>query len=324
MKAVIFEKYGSPDVLELKEVPRPTPNDGQVLVKIHAASVNPLDWHRLRGAPIVVRFSGGLLKPKNPKLGADIAGHVEAIGRSVTQFQVGDAVWGEIGTGGLAEYVCVAESHLALKPASLSFEQVAAVPVAALTALQALREHGQLQAGQHVLINGASGGVGTFAVQLARVFGAEVTAVCSTRNVEMVQALGADHVIDYTKEKPTQNKQQYDLIVDNVGNFSVGDYKKLLKPGGTAVVVGFTTMRRMLQVIILGGISSKFGDKKIGSMLAQPRQEDLQFLNEVLETGKVTPVIDKCYPLPETAAALRYLEEGHARGKVVVTLQEQA
>jgi NADPH:quinone reductase-like Zn-dependent oxidoreductase len=318
MKAILFEKYGSPDVLELKEVAKPAPGDDEVLVQVHAVSVNPLDWHRMRGAPFIVRFTDGLRKPKDPRIGADIAGRVEAVGSNATQFQPGDAVFGEIGAGGLAEYVCVSEKHLAPKPANLSFEQAAAVPVAGLTALQALRDHGQVQAGQHVLINGASGGVGTYAVQIAKVFGAEITAVCSTRNVEMVQLLGADHVIDYTKEKPTQSNHRYDLIVDNVGNFSAGEYKRALKPGGTAVVVGFTTLRRMLSVIILGRLFS--GGKKIGSMLAQPKQEDLMFLKELLETGQIVSAIDKCYPLAETAAAIRYLENGHARGKVIVTI----
>jgi NADPH:quinone reductase-like Zn-dependent oxidoreductase len=320
MKAIVFEKYGSPDVLALKEVEKPTPNEDKVLVKIEAASVNPLDWHRMRGAPFIVRFTDGFFKPKNSALGADIAGRVEAIGKHVTQFQPGDAVFGEIGAGGLAEYVCVTESHLALKPANLSFAQLAAVPVAGLTALQALRDHGEIEAGQHVLINGASGGVGTYAVQIAKVLGAEVTAVCSTRNVEMVKSLGADHVIDYTKERPTQTNLQFDLIVDNVGNFSAGDYKRLLKPGGTAVVVGFTTLRRMLSVIILGRLFS--GGKKIAPMLAQPKQEDLLFLKELLKTEKIVSIIDKCYPLAETAEAIRYLETGHARGKVIITVAQ--
>lgn len=322
MKAIVFEKYGSPDVLKLTEVPKPTPNDNQVLVKIAAASLNPLDWHRLRAAPFVVRLSDGFSKPKDPRIGADIAGRVEAVGKDVTQFKPGDAVFGEIGAGGLAEYVCVTEKQVALKPDNLSFAQAAAVPVAALTALQTLRDHGQVQAGQHVLINGASGGVGTFAVQMAKLFGAQVTAVCSTRNIEMVKSLGADHVIDYSRENPSRSSQPFDLIVDNVGNFSAGDYKRCLKPGGTAVVVGFTTLRRMLSVIVLGRLFS--GGKKIAPMLAQPKQEDLQLLKEMLETGKVTPVIDKCYPLNETAAAIRYLETGRVRGKVVVMVQEQA
>jgi NADPH:quinone reductase-like Zn-dependent oxidoreductase len=249
-----------------------------------------------------------------------VLGRVEAIGKHVTQFQPGDVVFGEIGAGGLAEYVCVTESHLALKPANLSFAQLAAVPVAGLTALQALRDHGKIEAGQHVLINGASGGVGTYAVQIAKVLGAEVTAVCSTRNVELVKSLGADHVIDYTKEHPTQTNLPFDLIVDNVGNFSAGDYKRLLKPGGTAVVVGFTPLRRMFSVIILGRLFSD--GKKIAPMLAQPKQEDLLFLKELLEAEKIVSIIDKCYPFAETAEAIRYLETGHARGKVIITVAQ--
>ena len=322
MKAILFEKYGSPDVLAMKEVEKPTPKDDEVLVKVHAVAVNPLDWHRMRGAPFVVRFTDGLRKPKDTRIGADVAGHVEAVGTNVTQFQAGDAVYGEIGAGALAEYACVSEKAVVAKPANISFVEAAAVPVAALTALQGLRDHGQLQTGQTVLINGASGGVGTFAVQIAKVFGAKVTAVCSTRNVEMVRSLGADHLIDYTKEDLTKRDQAYDLILDNVGNLSVSNYKRALKPNGIAVVAGFTTLRRMLPVIMLGGLSSKFGDKKIASMLAQPNQADLLYLNELLEASKVTSVIDKCYPFNESADAIRYLEEGHARGKVVVILEE--
>ena len=231
MKAILFTKYGSPDVLQLTEVEKSAPKDDQVLVKVHAASANPLDWHRMRGEPFLARLSEGLLKPKNPRLGADIAGRVEAVGTSVTEFQPGDDVFGTT-TGGFAEYVCAAETRLALKPANLSFEAAAAVPVAALTALQGLRDKGQVQPGQRVLINGASGGVGTFAVQLAKSFGAEVTGVCSTRNLDMVCSIGADHVIDYTKEDFTRNGQQYDLIYDAVGNRSVSDYSRALsRPG---------------------------------------------------------------------------------------------
>lgn len=324
MKAIIFEKYGSPDVLELKEVEKPTPNDDQLLIKVKATAVNPLDWHRYRGAPFIVRFTDGLRQPKNPCLGADIAGEVEAVGKNVTQFQPGDAVYGEIGSGGLAEYVCVAEKAIVAKPANFSFVEAAAVPVAALTALQSLRDHGQIQAGQTVLVNGASGGVGTFAVQIAKAMGAEVTAVCSTRNVELVRSLGADHVIDYTKEDLTKSSHQYDLILDNVGNLSVSNYKRLLNDNGTAVVVGFTKLGRMFQVIVWGGLSSKLGNKKIGSMLAQPTQADLLYLKKLVETGKVTSVIDKCYPLHETADAMRYLESSRARGKVVVVINGDA
>lgn len=320
MKAFVFEKYGSPDVLAIKEVAKPTPTDDQVLIKVQATAVNPLDWHRLRADPFIVRFTDGLSKPKNIFIGADIAGVVEAVGKNVTQFKPGDAVYGEIGAGGLAEYVCAAEKTIVIKPANISFVEAAAAPVAALTALQSLRDHGQLQTGQTVLINGASGGIGTYAVQIAKAFGAEVTAVCSTRNLELVRSLGANHVIDYTKEDLSKHSQQYDLILDNVGNLSVANYKNLLVEGGTAVVAGFTTLGRMLSVVVLGGLSTKFGSKKIGSMLAQPNQADLLALNELLESGKVKSVIDRCYPFAESAEAIRYLETGRARGKVVVVI----
>lgn len=321
MKAILFEKYGSPDVLQLKEVEKPLPKDDEVLIKVKATAVNPLDWHRLRADPFIVRFSDGLTRPKNIFIGADIAGEVEAVGKNVTQFQPGDAVYGEIGSGGLAEYVCAAEKAIAAKPANLSFVEAAAVPVAALTALQSLRDHGQLQAGQSVLINGASGGVGTYAVQIAKAYGAVVTAVCSTRNVELVRSLGADQVIDYTKVDLDKSSQKYDLILDNVGNLSVSTYKRLLLDNGTAVVAGFTTLGRMLSVVVVGGLSSKFGNKKIGSMLAQPTQADLLVLNELLEAGKVKSVIDTCYPFAKSAEAIRYLETGRARGKVVVEIE---
>lgn len=322
MKAIIFEKYGSPDVLDFKEVDKPTPKETEVLIKIVASSVNPLDWHRYRAEPFIVRFSDGFTKPKNSFLGADIAGVVESVGQNVKELQPGDEVYGEIGAGGLAEYVSVSETAVVPKPPSISFEEAAAVPVAGFTALQSLRDHGQLQAGQSVLVNGASGGVGTYTVQIAKALGAEVTAVCSTRNIELVQALGADQVIDYTKQSPVQTDQPYDLIVDNVGNLSVGDYKKALKEEGTAVVVGFTTLRRMLQVVVLGGFSSKFGNKKIGSMLAQPNQKDLLYLNDLMEADKVKSQIDKCFPFAETVEAMHYLESGRARGKIVVLVQD--
>ncbi|KAA3662865.1 MAG: NAD(P)-dependent alcohol dehydrogenase [Chloroflexi bacterium] len=322
MKAIVFTRYGSPDVLEQIDIDKPAPQDNELLVKIKAVSVNPLDWHRMRGAPFLVRFSDGLLKPKNPMIGADIAGTVEAVGKSVTQFKLGDDVYGDIGAGGLAEFVCVSENHMVQKPANQSFAEAAAVPVAALTALQGLRNSGQVQAGQQVLINGASGGVGTYAVQIAKALGVMVTAVCSTRNVELVRSLGADHIVDYTREDVTKNGKQYDLILDNVGNFSVSNYKRSLKPNGIAVVVGFTTLMRMLQVVLFGSLETKFGSKKIGPMLAQINQEDLQFINGLIETGQVKSVIDRCYPFNEAAEAVRYLEEGHARGKVIVSVDD--
>ena len=323
MKAILFDEYGSPDVLKLEEVAKPSPKDNQVLVKVVAAAANPLDWHRMRAAPFLVRLGDGLLKPKNPRLGADFAGRVEAVGRNVTQFQPGDEVYGET-TGGFAEYVCVAESNLALKPANLSFEEAAAVPVVGFTALQGLRHAGQIQPGQKVLVNGASGGVGTFAVQIAKSFGAEVTAVCSTRNLEMVRSIGADHVIDYTKEDFTRNGQQYDVIYDAVGNRSVSAYRRTLKPQGSCVIAGFTTLPRLLEHILVGAWVSRTGNKKIGLMgVAQPNKKDLLFIGELLEAGKVVPVIDRYYPLNETAAAIRYLEKGHARGKVIITVEQK-
>jgi len=320
MKAIVFKRYGSPDVLEQIDVAKPNPKENELLVKIKAVSVNPLDWRRMRGSPILVRLSGGLLKPKNPLIGADIAGTVAAVGKSVTQFKPGDGVYGGIGAGGLAEFVCASEKHLVLKPAALSFEEAAAIPVAALTAIQGLRNSGQIQAGQQVLINGASGGVGTYAVQFAKALGGMVTAVCSTRNLELVRSLGADHVVDYTRENVTKNGKQYDLILDNVGNFTVSNYKRSLKPNGSTVVIGFTTLMRMLSVVLFGSLEAKLGSKKIGPMEAKINQEDLLFINELMVTGQVKSVIDRCYPFNEVAEAIRYLENGRARGKVIVTL----
>ncbi len=320
MKAILFREYGSPDVLKLEEVEKPSPKENQVLVKVMAAAANPLDWHRMRADPFLVRLGDGLLKPKDPRLGADVAGQVEAVGSNVTQFQPGDEVFGEV-VGGFAEYVCAAESNLVHKPANLSFEEAAAVPVVGFTALQGLRHAGQIQPGQKVLVNGASGGVGTFAVQIAKSFGAEVTAVCSTRNLELVRSIGADHVVDYTKEDFTRNGQQYDVIYDAIGNRSVSDYKRALKPQGSCVIAGFTTMPRMFEHMILGPLQSR-GDKQIGMMgVAQSNKEDLLFISELLEAGKVVPVIDRRYPLRETAAAIRYLETGRARGKVIITVE---
>lgn len=325
MQAIVYTTYGSPDVLQLKDIEKPTPKDNEVLVEVHAASANPLDWHLMRAEPFLARLENGLLKPKNTKLGADIAGQVEAVGRNVTQFQVGDQVFGGITIkelGGFAEYVCAPEELLALKPAKITFEQAAAVPIAAFTALQGLRNKGQIQPGQKVLINGASGGVGTFAVQIAKSFGTEVTGVCSTRNLDMVRSIGADHVIDYTQADFTKTGQRYDLIFDAVGNRSVSDYKRALSPNGICAVAGFTTLSRLFQVIFLGAWASRTGSKKIGLMeTAKPNQKDLAFLKELLEAGKVVPVIDRCYPLREVPEAIRYLEAGHARGKVVITVE---
>ncbi|MCX6048435.1 MAG: NAD(P)-dependent alcohol dehydrogenase, partial [Chloroflexi bacterium] len=311
---------GSPDLLALQEIEKPTPKEHQLLIKVHAAAANPLDWHKMRGTPFLVRLSDGFLKPKDTRIGADIAGQVEAVGSNVTQFRPGDEVFG-VGAGGFAEYACAGETKVALKPANLSFEAAAAVPVAALTALQGLRDKGQIQPGQKVLINGAAGGVGTFAVQMAKAFGAEVTGVCSTRNVELVRSIGADHVIDYTQTDFTRNGQPYDLIFDAVGNRSVADYQRALRANGICTVAGFTTLARLCQVVVLGAWVSKTSNKKIGLMgIAQPNSKDLIFIKELLETGKIVPVIDRRYPLAETADAIRYLEAGHARGKVIITV----
>jgi NADPH:quinone reductase-like Zn-dependent oxidoreductase len=324
MKAIVYHKYGPPDVLELKEVEKPTPKDNEILVKVHAASANAYDWHLLRADPFLVRLmGGGLLKPKNKILGADIAGRVEAVGRNVKQFQPGDEVFGDIsgcGSGGFAEYVCARENALVLKPDNMTFEEAAAVPMAAVTALQGLRDKGKIQSGQKVLINGASGGVGTFAVQIAKSFGAEVTGVCSTRNLDMARSIGADQVIDYTKEDFTQNRQRYDLIIAANGYHSLSDYKRALSPKGTYVMTG-GSMAQVFQAMLLGPWISMTGSKKMGALSARPNQKDLVFMKELLEAGKVVPVIDRRYALSEVAEALRYLGEGHSQGKVVITVE---
>ena len=326
MKAMVYTRYGPPDVLQLTEVEKPTPKDNDVLVKIHAVSLNAVDWRYMKSDPFFTRFDTGLFKPKNTILGADIAGRVEAVGSSVTQFQPGDEVFGEIslyGFGGFAEYVAVPEdAPLVLKPANISFEEAAAVPTAAFTALQGLRDHGQIQAGQKVLINGASGGVGTFAVQIAKLFGAEVTGVCSTEKLDTTRSIGADHVVDYTQEDFARTGQHYDLIFDVVANRPVSDFKRALTPNGICVFAGFTTLGHLLfQQYLLGSLASRSGGNKIGTMgSAKPNKEDLAFLKELLEAGKVVPVIDRSYPLSEAADAMRYLVAGHARGKVVITV----
>jgi NADPH:quinone reductase-like Zn-dependent oxidoreductase len=322
MKAIVYTQYGSPDVLQFKEVEKPTPEANEVLVKIHTAAANALDWHFMRAEPFLARLENGLFKPKNTKLGADFSGRVEAVGSSVTQFQPGDEVVGNNfakGLGAFAEYINVSEDVLVLKPSRVSFEDAAAAPTSALTALQGLRDKGQIKPGQKVLINGASGGVGSFAVQIAKAFGAEVTAVCSTRNLDMVRSIGADHVIDYTQEDFTRNGQQYDLIYCAVGNRSVSDYQRALKPQGVCVIAGITTLRLMFQHMILGPRRSKVGGKRIGTAgTVEPNQKDMAFAMELLENGKVVSVIDRCYPLSETAEAIRYLETGRTRGKIVI------
>lgn len=322
MKAMVYTQYGPPDVLQLKEVEKPTPQANEVLIKIHAASVNAADWHVLKADPFIARFDAGLFKPKFPILGADIAGVVESIGTGVTQFKPGDEVYGDLshcGWGGFAEYVAVPENVLALKPSNISFTEAASVPMAALTALQGLRDRGQIRAGQKVLINGASGGVGTFAVQIAKSFGAEVTAVCSTSKMDMVRSIGADVVIDYTKEDFTLNGQQYGLILAANGYHSIFAYKRALAPNGIYVMTG-GTLSQIFQALLLGSLVSKFGPKKMYGVLARPDPNDLAYMKDLIEAGKVTPVIDRCYPLAETAEAIRYVDAGHARGKVIITM----
>ncbi len=301
--------------------------DNEVLIKVQAASVNAADWHLLRADPFLVRLMGeGLLKPKYKILGADVAGRVEAVGRNVKQVRPGDEVFGDLaacGWGGFAEYVCASDNALALKPANLTFEEAAAVPLAAVTALQGLRGKGKIQRGQKVLINGASGGVGTYAVQIAKSFGAEVTAVCSTRKLEMVRSIGADKVIDYTQEDFTQNGQCYDLILAANGYHPIFDYRRALSPKGIYVMAG-GSMAQMFEALLLGPWISMIGSKKMGSLTAKSNNKDLVFMKELLEARKVVPVIDRCYSLSEVPEAIRYLEEGHAHGKVVITLEHNS
>ena len=323
MQAIVYHNYGSPDVLKLEEVQKPVPQDDEVLVKVIAASTAAGDWHLLRAKPFLVRFMYGLLKPKYKILGADVAGRVEAVGRNVTQFQPGDEVFGDLsncGFGAFAEYAVAPETALALKPTRLTFEEAAAVPVSAVTALLGLR-HGQIRPGQKVLINGASGGVGTFAVQIAKAFGAEVTAVCSTSKVELVRSLGADHVIDYTQADFTQNGQQYDLILAANGYQPLSAYQRALSPQGHYVMTGGSTAQ-MFEAMLLGPWRSRNSSQKMGNILAKPTQKDLIFMGQLIEAGKVTPVIDRRYPLRDVADAIRYLEAGHAKGKVVIAVEQ--
>ena len=326
MKAIICTKYGSPDVLHLEEVTKPAPGDDEVLIRVHAASINSRDWRLLRANPFFIRLAkGGLLRPKYPILGVDMAGWVEAVGSGVRQFKPGDEVFGYLSRYGgrtFAEYVCAGENEVVLKPNNVTFEQAAAVPLAALTALQALRTNGNLQPGQKVLINGASGGVGTFAIQITKALGAEVTAVCSTRNLEMVQSLGPDYVIDYKVEDFTQNGQQYDLILAVNGYHPIADYLRALKPEGTYVAAG-GSMAQLFQAATSGKRLTRTGRQKTYIVSQDRNEKDLMFLKELLESGKIKPVIDACYPLKKTPEALRYFEKVHPRGKVVITMVEQ-
>ncbi len=323
MKAIMYRCYGSPDVLKFEDIEKPTPADDEVLVKVHAASVNPLDWHYMRGSPYIMRFGTGLGAPNDASMGVDFAGTVEAVGENVKQFKRGDEVFGGRG-GAFAEYVTVPEDRaLVLKPSNMTFEQAASVPIAAITALQALRDKGKIKPGQKVLINGASGGVGTFAVQIAKSFGAEVTGVCSTRNVEMVRSIGADHVIDYKHEDYTTSGQRYDLIIDNVGNHSLLANKRVLNSNGILVIVGGSKgnwlgpLMRPINALIL----SPFVDQEFVLLLAKMRKDDLAILGDLMQAGKMTPVIDRRYHLSEVPEAIRYSEEGHARGKIIIALE---
>src|SRR5438270_1350481 len=326
MKAVVYCDYGVPN-LKFQEIENPTPADDQLLVRVRAASVNPLDWHFIEGTPYVMRAMGvGLRKPKDTRLGVDFAGTVEAVGKNVTRFKPGDEVFGGR-TGAFAQYVSVRESRaVALKPANITFEQAASVPIAGITALQGVRDKGKVQAGQKVLVNGASGGVGTFAVQIAKSYGGDVTGVCSTKNLDMVRSLGADHVIDYTKEDFTKGDQRYDVILDNVANHALSECRRVLTPKGRYVMIGgggaseqgfFGVMTRPLKAMVL----SPFISQQMGMMMAQPSTQDLTLLAEMVQSGKLKTVIDRTYKsLSEVPDAIRYLEEGHARGKVIVTV----
>jgi NADPH:quinone reductase-like Zn-dependent oxidoreductase len=326
MKAIVYCDYGLPS-LKLQEIDKPAPADDQLLVKVRAASVNPLDWHFIEGTPYIMRALGvGLRKPADTRLGVDFAGTVEVVGKNVTQFKPGDEVFGGR-TGAFAEYVCVREARaVALKPANITFEQAASVPIAGITALQGLRDKGKVQSGQKVLINGASGGVGTFAVQIAKSYGAEVTGVCSTRNLDMVRSLGADHVIDYTKEDFTKSDQRYDIILDNVANHSLSECRRVLNPDGKYVLIGGGGVNESrwlgpgLTHAFKAMFLSKFVSQQMGMMLAELNQKDLTFLADLMQSGKVTPVIDKRYKLSELPQAIEYLEQGHARGKVVIAV----
>src|SRR5438067_1381972 len=326
MKAIVYCDYGLTN-LKLENIEKPTPNDDQILVRVRAASVNPYDWHFIEGTPYIMRMMGvGLRKPKDTQLGVDFAGTVEAIGKNVTQFKPGDEVFGGRG-GAFAEYVCPrANRAVALKPANLTFEQAASVNIAGITALQAIRDKGNVQPGQKVLINGASGGVGTFAVQIAKTFGADVTGVCSTRNVDLVRSLGADHVIDYTKEDFAKGTERYDVILDNVPNHSLSECRRILTPNGKYVMIGVGgpndsrwvgPFGRVIKTMVL----SPFTSQKMGMMMADANGKDLTILADMMQSGKLKPVIDRTYKLNEVQAAIAYVEEGHARGKVVITVE---
>ena len=324
MKAIVYCDYGTSEVLKLMDIAKPVPKDNQVLVRIRAASVNPYDWHFIRGTPYIMRLGVGLRKPKDTRLGVDFAGTVEAVGKNVTEFKAGDEVWGGKG-GAFAQYVVITEKFLAKKPDNISFEQAGSIDIAGMTALQALRRHGNIQPGQRVLINGASGGVGTFAVQIAKALGAHVTGVCSGRNLELVKSLGADEVIDYTKDDFAKRPERYDLFLDNVPNHPLSECRAVLTPTGKYVMIGgggptdgkwIGPFGRVIQMMI----QKRFQKAPMTMMMAESAKEDMNFLTELIQSGKVKPVIDKTYKLSELPAAVAYLEQGHARGKVAITV----
>jgi NADPH:quinone reductase-like Zn-dependent oxidoreductase len=323
MKAIVYHEYGSADVLKCEEIEEPVPKDDEVLIKVRAASVNPLDWRLMKGEPAILRIFFGLRKPRLGRPGVDAAGEVEAVGPNVTQFKPGDEVFGAC-RGALAEYACTAESKIAIKPDNVTFEQAASADVAGLTALQGLRDKGKIQPGSKVLVNGAAGGVGTFAVQIAKSFGADVTGVCSTRNIEMVRSIGADTVVDYTKEDFTKLPQRYDVILDCVGNHSFSACRRILNSDGRFVMVGAphdASVMGLLAQMIEALLLSLFVSQKAVMFIAKSSQDDLTLLGELIATGKLKPVIDKSYSLSEAADAVRHVEEGHARGKVLITLE---
>jgi NADPH:quinone reductase-like Zn-dependent oxidoreductase len=322
MKAIFYDRYGPPEVLQLKDVEKPAPNDDQMLVRVHAVSLNPAEAHIRKGMLLARLMGGQPLRPKPQIIGADFAGRVEAAGRNITHYRPGDEVFGRRSPGGFAEYLVVSQKPVALKPANATFEEAAGVPVAGLTALQSLRDDARVQPGHKVLVNGASGGVGTFTVQIAKAMGAEVTGVSSPHNLDLVRSLGADRVLDYTREDFTRSRQQYDAIIDNVGNHTVGGLARALRPNGVCVIVGFTSVPLLLQQQVLGRLATRLSQKRIGSMLARTTHDDLVVLKDMIEAGQVRTVIGRCYPMTSVPEAYRYAETRHTRGKVIVTLPD--
>lgn len=320
MKAIIYTEYGSPDVLGLKDIGKPSPKENEVLIKIISASVNAADWHMIRGKPFIARFTSGLLKPKTQIPGIDFAGIVETSGKKATEFKPGDEVFGDCGWGGaFAEYVCLKEEKIIPKPENVTFDEAASIPVSALTALQSIRDFGKITSGQQVLINGSSGGVGTFSIQIAKYYGAEVTGVCSTPKMEMVKSIGADNVIDYNESDFCNSGKKFDVIIDNVGNRSIFDLERALKPSGKCIIVGFTSLPLLFQAMFISPVISSFSTKKIKMMgTAVPNKKDMLFLKVLLESGKIKPVIEKTYSLEQAAEAVKYVDEGHATGKIII------